>query len=178
MDWINDIVSYFQKDPLRILALLGGSGGIGYWISLYRNRIRLQVRIIDLGLFNRQSEHACIRLEVENLGNTPTSLKPIVSLKGFIPRVMTKYDNVKRFYKYTIQSPDRSLSPHVPKTFNAICRVDDDERPFLWYMTYVFKPTRGRECRIYVQSADGKILTRVKYFIEMIRFRISGKVPI
>jgi len=179
MDWINNIVSYFQKDPLRILILLVGSGGIGYWISLYRNRIRLQVRIIDLGLFKTSHRNdACIRFEAENLGNTPTSLKATVLVKGFIPRIMTKHDNVKRSYEYVIQSADRSLPPHISKTFDAICTIDDDERPFLWYMIYSFYPTRGMSNRIHIRSADGKVLSFIQHTTELVRFRLSGKVPI
>lgn len=179
---LENIVNYFLSDPLKILTWVGGSGGIVYWINLYRNRIRLQVKLFDLGLYGgvTTGKHACIRFEIENIGNTQTSLNSSVSLSGFIPLIMTKRPNgsIRRRYYYEIQSTDRSLPPLVPKTFEATCIIDADERPFLCYMTYVFTPTRGRSCRIRIQSGAGSLLPYCRFIIGLLKFRLFGKLPV
>jgi hypothetical protein len=53
---MNTIIEYFTADPLRLLYFLGGTGGIWYWIGQWRDRIRLNVRLIKEGSFIDKDE--------------------------------------------------------------------------------------------------------------------------
>ena len=166
---------------MRILALIGGSGGLVYWLDRYKNRTRLRVRLLDLGLNPHYGEsQARIRFEAENFGTAPMSLEPTVYLKGIIPKVMRRTPGKKlkiSSYSYEIRSPDRSLPPHVPKTFEAYSEADD-MRPFLWFMTYIFTPTRGNLRKIRIRSADNFQLSYGKYIWELGAYVVANKLNI
>ena len=78
------ILSYLAADPLRILYILGGSGGIVYWISLWHGRVRVTANISDVNWTDVDStmSQLILFIEVENLGDKPTSVKPTISLTG------------------------------------------------------------------------------------------------
>ncbi len=172
---------YFLDDPMRILALIGGSGGLVYWYDRYKNRTRLRVRLLDLGLYPKHGNtESCIRFEAENFGTVPISLEPIVYLSGIIPQVMRREPEKKLkrcAYSYEIRSSDRSLPPHVPKTFEAYCTADDMQ-PFLWFMTYTFKPTRGKVKKIRIRSADNFQLCFARYIWELAAYFVADKLKI
>ncbi len=182
------IIYYFLDDPFRILYLIGGAGGIMYWIDRYLNRIKLRVELIDFGLSQYEPPRVLnrykIRFEVENLGTRPTSLEKTIKLKGFIPIDFRKKEEprskLKRyFYLYEIDpSSDRHLTPLQPKKFEASGDriTPNDPREYLRLMTYEFKPTRGRTLRIRFNSSHDKdTLSCVKYFYRLIRYAFTGK---
>jgi hypothetical protein len=80
-------------------------------------------------------------------------------------------------YSYEIRSPDRSLPPHVPKTFEAYSEAND-LRPFLWFMTYTFKPTRGKLKKIRIRSADKFQLSYARYIWELAAYAVANKMYI
>jgi hypothetical protein len=170
MDVIENILEYFAKDPLRLLTLLGGSGGIAYWISLYKNRSRLRVRILKEILLETPDHQNGLEFEAESFGSMPTSLEPTIILTGYTPKRRL------RSLAYHVESQDRSLSPHVPKLFKATIKADD-VLPFLWYKTYLFRPTRGRARRIRIQSANGLALSQSRFLFERLAFCLFGKLP-
>src|SRR3990172_71858 len=126
MDIIDKTLDYFAKDPLRVLTLLGGSGGLAYWLSLYKNRARLRIRILKEQFLANSDQLQCIEFEAESLGAMPTSLDPRIVLTGYTPK------RELRTFEYRIESQDRSLPPHVPKLLKATTK-DDHVLPFLWY---------------------------------------------
>lgn len=182
------IIYFFLDDPLRILYLIGGSGGIFYWVNRYLNRITLRVELIEFGLsqypLKSIKDSFKIRFEITNLGLKPTSLEKTIKLKGIIPIDFRKKaeprNRLKRnIYNYEIDlSSDRHLPPRKPKEFEAFGdRIDlNDPRIFLRLITYEFKPTRGRTRRIRLNSSSDKdILSCVRYFYKLIRYALTGK---
>ena len=104
---IGDIFQWFKDDPIRVLTVAGGSGGLIYWYDRFRNRCRLRVRDI------RESGDS-VSFEVENLGGGPTSLQPTV-----LKRAMG-LSGERGTASYTIQeNQDRNLPPRTPKRFDA-----------------------------------------------------------
>lgn len=189
MDIFVKIVSYFLEDPLRLLVLFGGSGGIVYWVNLYRNRICLKITLLDIGTITKTNpkthkEQYCIHFKTENTGNTSTSLIESITLKGFIPPVIKKkpkriqYRLKRTSYKYAIEADNRHLPPFQQKTFKAFCDFDDarDLRGFLRLMTYKFTPTLGRARRIRVRYTSDQILSYKRYLWELVVYIISGKL--
>ena len=74
------IVEYFAQDPLRILYVVGGSGGIWFWVSQWRGRVRLAVRSLQHQIHDSTQPDIKLelRFEVENLGDSPTSIEQFV----------------------------------------------------------------------------------------------------
>lgn len=109
-EYLTKIGEYLIGDPLRILTLIGGSGGLLYWYDQYKNRTRLRVMLLELGLTsNSAGQQACIRFEAENLGTMPLSLDLLVSLAGIVPVVMRRKSGPRLhrdFYNYNIETTD------------------------------------------------------------------------
>jgi hypothetical protein len=80
-----DLINYFIDDPLRILTIIGGSGGLIYWYDRCQNRSRLKIRLKTFGLVKSSSDNKKhITFEAENYGTNPMSLEPCVLLKGIV----------------------------------------------------------------------------------------------
>jgi hypothetical protein len=175
-----DLIQYFITDPLRILTLIGGTGGLLYWYDRYQNRSRIKIRLHSLGLVpdtSDQKKH--IIFEAENFGTAPVSLEPYVLLKGVVPVEVRIKPNRRLYwsrYNYKIETSDRYLAPHQPKRFQASCDCNDAATPFLWLMTFIFLPTRGRPRRIRVRSASGFTLSYLRYIYELTLFTGFNKL--
>jgi len=89
------IVDYFKEDPIRILTIIGGSGGVLYCYDRFRNRLRIKIRIVKTNKHLINNKPYSISFEAENLGNTPTSLEPDIVLNGYIPPIVKKIKNYK-----------------------------------------------------------------------------------
>ena len=181
MNYLIDIFKYFTGDPLRILSLIGGTGGLVYWYDRYKNRSRLRVMLLDLGLMPRAGkQQAYIRFEAENFGTIPISIEPYVLLKGFIPLAVQKKSGHKlkrSSYVYEIDSNERNLPPHVPKIFEAFDNVGE-MRPFLWFMTYTFTPTRGKAQKLRIRSAENFQLSYARYIYELLSYALFNKLTL
>lgn len=143
-EFIEGIYNYFASDPIRLLTLIGGAGGVLYWWDRIRSRPRICGRIIE--------EHSptaygqLLKFEIENRGSAATSLSPKVIVTGYDPK------GVKRRFEFDLgakeiygQEPqDRALPPSVPKKFSAM--ADDIEGVYglLFFKTFKFIPTKGR----------------------------------
>lgn len=167
-DFLNRIADYFTSDPLRLLTLLGGSGGLLYWIDRYRNRTRLRVHWVTDALKSPDSgENAVISFEIENCGPMPTSLKPAIRITAY-----TLTGRSVTFHCY-VTAEDRNLSPYTPRRFIATAADQQaDNFPFLWFRKYSFQPTRGHIRTVRIRSIEGRHLSAIRYFFECSYFRL------
>lgn len=99
---------------MRILSFIGGSGGIGYWISLYTNRFRAEVYNLETSVpCNDAPLTLRIRFGVENLGTKLTSLNPSVLMTEL--SLTNRKENLKRIkLNFHITEENRKLSPLEP----------------------------------------------------------------
>lgn len=175
-----DLINYFITDPLRILTVIGGTGGLLYWYDRYQNRSRIKIRLHALGLVpNSSDKKKHIIFEAENFGASPVSLEPYVLLKGIVPVEVRLKPNRRLFwskYSYKIETSERYLPPHQPKRFQASSDHDDAASPFLWLMTFTFLATKGRPHRIRIRSADGCRLSYLRYIYELAIFTAFNKL--
>ncbi len=161
------LLDWFAKDPIRILTVIGGAGGVVYWWDRFRNRSRLRVRL--LSETSATGSPAILRFEAQNLGSGPMSLEPVVVLTGYTPM-----KREPRLYYFAIaQTTDRSLPPHSPRTFDATSPTDDEgAMGFLWYRQYTFSATRGRTRRVLTRYVDGPLIPAWRFRIERLLFRV------
>lgn len=175
------IIDFFKEDPLRLLTIIGGSGGIFYWYDRIKNRIRIKIRFIRLNKHLSNNKPYSITFEVENIGDIATSIEPTIILNGYIPPVMkkTKTTKFKRStYIYEIDSLQRNLPPRKPVQFKAVCNSKDNEKPFLQLGFYVFRPAIGRKKIIYVKTESGSQLSIIKYLFYEAIYLFSNKLYI
>ncbi len=152
----------------RVVGVLGGSGGLMYWIDRFRNRSRLRVRLLREQFPCNVGGPALVKFEVENIGRDPMSLKETVLLSALTPQ------RKSRWFSFTIGQSDRSLPVHSPKTIEAFA-PDDDVLPFLWYKHYSLVPTRGRSTHVFSQCAGNLRMSIFGYVFGRIVFRLTGK---
>lgn len=174
MDWLNCTLHFFQDDPLRILTLVGGSGGLVYWISLCRNRRKLHVYMREEKLYI--FPHPYLKFVARNLGTIPTSLKPEIVLKGFTE------EREKCSAVFCIPPQDCYLPPHESRELKAVTERKDSKGNLhkLWFGTYVFKLSRGWGYRIHRRGAMIPsryiVLSWPRFYCQLLRFRLGGKI--
>src|SRR5438874_2184887 len=124
---LKSLLSWFAEDPIRILTVLGGAGGVAYWVDRLRNRSRLRVRILREQ--TDSNKPSLLSFEAQNLGVAPMSLEPVIIVTGYTP-----YKRQRRVYRFAVEGPgDRSLPPHIPKIFEALAPADNEgAMGFLW----------------------------------------------
>lgn len=161
---------------LRILTVFGGSTGIFYLHDRFVNRLRLKIRIFDLGIFTKKNAPAYMKFEVENLGLVPISLESTIIVKGYylknkFSRFRGKYKIMR--YTYSIIDIDKYLPPRKPRVFTAECDTGSISQS-LWFIIYTFTPTIGWKCRVRIRSALGTRLSYLKYDYELFLSRWFG----
>jgi len=77
-----DSLSKHLDGLLKLLAVLGGSGGVMYWVDRFRNRTKLRVRIMQERFGGLPADLHLLSLEIVNIGRDPTSLEPTVVMSG------------------------------------------------------------------------------------------------
>lgn len=166
------IVAYFTNDPLKILYILGGAGGIWFWIERWLDRIRVRVRLLSHSFDTKPDEtlEVTVELEVVNVGKLPTSLEPYAFCSGY---------DIKRRYQsaqLNISEQDRLLPPHAPRLFTAVGRTSPT---YPWWLFKVYRicPTRGRDRMLYTRSDPRKTLCRLRYDLELTLYRWFGWLP-
>jgi hypothetical protein len=167
---VTDIVEYFMTDPMRILYVLGGTGGVWYWVCQWRDRIRIQLRIIKGGSFISEDldRDTYIKCEVENIGGRQTSLQPVVTLKAYTQK------RAFRRYEGRIVENERDLPPHKPKIFTVDFHAGNIY-DFLLFLTYTFHPTRGLSKSVRVRSATLERVGFWRFRYELTCFRWFGR---
>jgi hypothetical protein len=134
------IIEYLFSDPARIMAIVGGSGGIMYWWDRFRDRPRFSVRVTDVGL-------QTVDLEIENTSDKANSIGSVVRLSGL--------DALGRVRKYAPPVPEgeRSFDPFSPKTIRL--RIKREPHMLgalinLEHVTVTIPTARGRSIRLRV----------------------------
>ncbi len=61
------LYEYFLNDPLRLLYLTGGTGGIWYWMGQWRDRTRVRIKIIE------ESRYVNLPIKLRRSASTPLS---------------------------------------------------------------------------------------------------------
>ena len=114
------IVEYFSKDPLKILYLFGGAGGMWFWVEKWNNRIRFE--LLELSETYNSIDHKCdisIQIQCRNLSNVKTSLQPNIKVSGYFgASSITKISAL-----ITLNGSELSLEPHEVKSFDGKSRV-------------------------------------------------------
>lgn len=151
----------------ELIALIGGSGGLLYYVDRVRNRSRLRVRILrelpDSSMETSTGDVAFghyVEFEAQNLGAAPMSLEPTVTMVGL--------DLQFRWHRYEMTvdpAADRTLPPHTPRRLSVLADLDP-VFPYLWYRTYTFRATRGGARRIRLRHRHGPPLSTLQSFCE------------
>lgn len=169
---VETVVVYFGADPLRLLYLIGGSGGIWYWVTLWRNRVRIDVRLIERIMDTHFLTFVKLDLEfeAENLGATATSLSPEATFSAY------SKDREKFRIRFQLKNVDRVLVPFTPKRFKLRIEVPDSYR-FSWYQAFSFRATRGSTKPIFMLNASNRRISRLRYAFGLVLFKVFGHVP-
>ena len=151
------------------MYLIGGSGGIWYWISQWRGRTRIKVRLLgeNYDIKTEPNVSVLTTVEIVNIGGSTTSVEPYISVTGISPK------GEPRTFNLEIKGTDRGLAPHQPKLFE-VTGICEAVFPFLWYKNYSFSLTKGFSAKLRVLNASGKNLGRVSYFVGKALFRLSS----
>lgn len=167
---MDTIINYFLTDPLKILYLLGGAGGIHFWLSKWFDRIRIKIRILksDSLITEGLDEHSSFKCEIENIGVRVTSLDPVVKLTGYAKGEFKEYDGL-------IFENDRNLPPHKAKQLTVDFPVKYEEYLFLVFQTYNFRLTRGFSKSLHVWSASNRIVGKLCFYYNVFLYRILKK---
>ena len=75
MDILQTIIDYFAADLMKVLYLVGGSGGVYFWINQWRYRTRVQVKIVSQTYHDVQPDYMTVKLKVEADCSTPTGFE-------------------------------------------------------------------------------------------------------
>ena len=160
---LNDIYKYIADDPLKALSIIG----VGLiWYDRYKNRSRLNIKILNIALTNNDgNKKPHMRIEVENIGASHNSICESIKLSGTIA-IASKMSKGQRIVcNLKIITADRNLPLHKPVIFEAYSDTDE-LTPHLWFMKIEISTTRGRKKRLYVRSAFKKRLSWVQYIYE------------
>jgi len=176
------LIDYFKEDPLRLLTLLGGTGGLVYWYDRIKNRLRIKIRFLVLNTHLINNKPYSITFEANNIGDMPTSIESTIILKGYIPSIMKKIKTSrfkKSLYTYEIDSSqNRHLPLREPIQFTAICSSKDYEKPFLILGFYIFTLTVGKKRIIYIQKEGKSQISLLKYLFYEAIYWISNDLYI
>ena len=160
------IIDYFKEDPHKLLLWVGGTGGLLYWVNLFRYRTRVQITNLRESYVSDNK----IMFEAENLGQINTSIKKEINLIA----LTDKRENFSGLL--TITTADRLLPPCTPMAFEA--EIQQDNRLLsLFYKAYRFSFARGYSKKYYIHSADEVELSFYKYFTDKIKFQYFMKHP-
>lgn len=165
-------ITYFANDPLKLLYLLGGTGGVWFWVEKWLERIRIQIRPLNHSFDTNLDPTLKVEFEFEavNLGKSPTSLEPYVLCTGY------DMNRKLRVGRLAIESEDRLLPPHATRRFKA-SGIVDAKYAFWLFKTYCVSPTRGAHRVIHTRSFPNEPLSRLRYDFELTLYRWGGWLP-
>ncbi|MFT7686730.1 MAG: hypothetical protein ACI9FB_002076 [Candidatus Azotimanducaceae bacterium] len=169
---MEQIIAYFSADPLNLLYIVGGSGGLWFWVKEWRSRTRVRISFLSetFDSVGDQNLNVKIELEITNLGESITSVEQSVKVKALTP----ERKNVT--YEFKVETQDRSLKPHIPKQI-ALSAVCNQGYHFTWYRSYSIKLSRGRNGKFRTRNIKNSILNPVEYIVGNFCFRIFKWVP-
>ena len=151
-------MSEFMGTLIDILAKACG------WL-LGRPTLRVRIREDDAG-----QEVGGLQFEVENLRDKATSLDSTIAA------TYVSIHRVPRSIIFDVREGDRNLPPFTPKQCSASAREAQSDRAHGWFRTYIFKPTRGRTCRVRLRNAMLEPIGFWGFWVEALWFRATGRV--
>jgi hypothetical protein len=145
------VITYFANDPMKLLYLLGGSGGVSYWYEKWSSKIKIKVKIKNQE-YSPTDTSIKFEFDAVNLGEKSTSLSDELSI--------TFYDNNGKIHtqEIPISGNDLLLPPHTTKSFIAKGAVSPTLL-FSGMRKYVFKPNKGKPFKIFTTEVDLKSKT-------------------
>jgi len=112
-----------------------------------------------------------LRFELENVGNRPTSLDPIISVSYWVPQ----RDGLKRkTATYAVREVDRKLPPFKAKGFSASSQGLHPNYGFSWFRTFTVRTTTGHWTRVHVRHALLDPLSVSRFLWELGLYRVFG----
>jgi hypothetical protein len=154
---IDVILTYFSKDPLKILYLFGGAGGIWFWVDKWVNRTRVQV-IIKTETYDPQNNKCKTKITFfcRNLGKATTSLNTSI--------VVSAYTKEGKHLKYSLilDGKDHDLPPHKTMQFTASADLPVSYC-FALLKAYKFNLTIGSNKVVFTYGNHKSVVNRFKY---------------
>jgi hypothetical protein len=171
-----NIITYLTDDLMRLLYILGGSGGISYWYQLWRTRVRLRVKVIGDQTQTVSADGfvtAGVIFDCINIGRHTTSLKPEIKI-----RACTSISS-KRYQTYVLHlEGDLMLPPHENKRFKAEAKLEADYVGAM-YKAYEIRPANGFSARFNTAGKAHKIRrNRLVRDWLCFRYRYFGKTVV
>src|SRR6266851_4307241 len=133
----------------NVVWKLGSTGGLVYLANIFRNRVRVRVRLLAEDFYS--DSPPSVKFEAENIGMTPTSIEPIVHFRGYLPRPQgekQKFKTRMELYELVLHldGHQRSLEPFKPLPFEVknekVSRNVSAKLGFMFFKTYTFSFTR------------------------------------
>ncbi len=134
------------KDALetigKVIGVVGGTGGIFYWIEAWRSRVHVVGKIVG-ETAGHSKENAMLRLEVEKSRQKVTSLGSSVLITARGSSRESRAWQVAK-YRLNVETTDRPLEPFVPKII-AVRAPVDSMYLFGWFRVYRIPTSVGRD---------------------------------
>ena len=112
--------------------------------------------------------------EVENTSLSVCSLATEIQVKVLYP---CKGKLVPGTAIFDVRELDRELPPYKAKLFSATARVLPPGYGHAWFLTYVFRPTRGIAKTFRSRNAMLQPTTYCRFHLERIAFKLTGRLP-
>ena len=163
------VLAYFANDPMKVLYLLGGSGGVFYWYEKWASKIKIKARLIKQ-IYSPADMSATFEFNAINLGEKATSLSDEL-LIIFYDIYGTRHNQ-----KIPVIGNDLLLPPHTTKSYSAKGPVS----PTLYFSgtrKFIFKPNKGKASKIYTTSTPLESQTNyIKWLTSKTKLKITAKV--
>lgn len=162
---------------MEVVEWLKNNVVLGGWIAAISTLAGLSVRYLNR---RRAIVHAIrtvgpheytIAIDVESVGDKPTSLLPNLCMVGYSPK------RVRNIYAFRIDGNDRQLDSHKQKTFIA-CHSDqhNDMIHYLWYITFTIPVTRGLDINLRYRNIGFERLTIFQFYWGLFQFKLFGYI--
>ena len=164
------IASVSLQDALDVTAkavgLIGGAGGLVYWVSLWRSRIRVVAVIQSDNVDTKGADSAVfLNVEFENRGRQVTSLQPVVIVEAspYDPTNASERLIKRVTYRLKVGTADRALHPFTARQVQITGTV---ENTYLLarFRVYKFRLTAGRNAVARRFSLGSKDVGRWTYW--------------
>lgn len=166
------IIEYFSKDPLKILYLFGGAGGIWFWVEKWKNRIRFE--LLELSETYNPIDHQCdtsIEIKCRNLSNIKTSLQPNIKVSGYFGA--SAASKISAFI--SLNSSELSLEPHEIKSFKGKSKLRASYC-FPILKKYKISSTVGANKTVYYLG-HSHICSAAVWYKYLVLFRLFKRIP-
>lgn len=133
-------------------------------------RPSLHARVFE----EKQPEEAgTLRFELENVGQRPISLKPIISVSYW---VLEKGRLRRKAGTYAVREVDRELPPFKAKVFSASGQGLHPNYGFSWFRSLTIRTTIGHWTRVHVRHQLLTPLSAPRFVFELALYRVFGLI--